>query len=174
MTNCYSLFTLTRGVGIILMLLGLATTAQSFEEDSKALMTLKGKIVCMDCKLEDVAKEQPQPEGNLFYEIKHRKDDNDRERQLIINMSSTGDETRAGDTPDDTDKLRNLTGLKQSLSLRGDDKVVDELFSKENVHQEVEITGVVRSDHTFDIADVKVGSEVLSQTGEGPRPPADK
>lgn len=166
MANRYSLFTCSAGA--ILLLLGLSPIAQGLEEDTKSLMKLKGKIVCMDCDLETVAKEQPQPEGNLFYEIKHRKDENNQERQLIINMSNTGDDATAGEGPDDTDKLRTLTGLKQSLSIRGDDEVVEQLFAKGNLHREVEISGVVRSDHTFDIADVKIGSEVFTQ------PPADK
>lgn len=170
MTHRCSMF--TRSTGTLLMLLGLTTTAQGFEEHTKSLMTIKGKVMCMDCKIEDVAEKQPQPEGNLFYEIKHRKDDQDRERQLIINMSSTGitgEETKIHQTEDEADDLRNLTGLKQSLSVRGKDEIVDKLFAEGNLYQEVTMTGVVRSDSTFDVADVNIGSlEVNSKDQSAP------
>lgn len=177
MTNRYSL--LTCSAGTLLMLLGLTTAAQGEDLGTKSLMTIQGKVMCMDCKMEDVAEEQPQPDGNHFYEIKHRKDGDERERQLIINMSGTGqtgkdakvqkaDDKTIHNTDDEADNLRQFTGLKQSLSVRGKDELVDKLFAQGNLHKDVSITGVVRSDQTFDVADVKIGGEVGSKDQSAP------
>jgi len=49
-----------------------------------------------------------------------------------------------------------LVGLSHQLSARAPDRVFEELMAEENLFKQVEVTGLLRSNRTFDISQVRV------------------
>lgn len=162
-----------RGMAV-LMLTSLATNAQGFEEDTRALVELKGQILCMDCKMEEVMKTQETQEksGQLaeeksgkLMEIKHEKG------QLIISRAAAGDGTSEEKSVtqdfDNKQQIQNRVGLGEHITLRAEEPVLQQLASQKNLHKELEIKGLLRSDRTLDAGSVKVAGVELQSKDRG-------
>ena len=52
--------------------------------------------------------------------------------------------------------LEDVAGMTNTLQIRAPQNILQELTSEEHLFKEVQITGLLRSTHTFDIASVEV------------------
>lgn len=112
-----------------------------FGGELRGLTRLTGEVVCVGCSLEE-AREARQNAGDLYL-LRHPKG------QVVLRVESFYD-------PAEHIRWESIAGLSHRLTARAPDWVFAELMAEENLFKEVEVTGLLRSDRTFDISQVRV------------------
>ncbi|MGH7962938.1 MAG: hypothetical protein ACRERD_14095, partial [Candidatus Binatia bacterium] len=159
-----------------LLFVGLATNAQGFEEDARALVVIKGEILCMDCKMEELMKTQEQKEksgqiaeeeSGKFLELRH-----DKGQLIISRAESEGgeQETKLTQDFDNKQQIQNRVGLSEHIRLRAEEPVLRHLASEAHLHKELEIKGLLRNDRTMDVGSIKVAGVELQSSERGGEP----
>jgi hypothetical protein len=135
--------TLRVGVPTALLLGGLALGAQgfvspgvggSFGGESRGVLQISGTIFCAECDLAEVS-HAPQPVEGKLYQLTHR------QGQLVMDITALNGAPR----------WSTHLGLQQ-LSVRAKDSVFAQLTAEENMFKTVELTGMLRTTRTLDIA----------------------
>jgi hypothetical protein len=140
---------ITRGVVAILMLTGIPMSAWGqgkgavappfgFGGDMKDMTFIRGNIVCAGCTLDEARKAHK--DRHSLYELEYK------DGRVVVDVNWV----------DDAPRWDSIVGPSRRLWVRAEDKVLRKLTAEENLFKEVEISGVLRSTRTFDIADVTI------------------
>lgn len=100
-------------------------------------ISLKGKIVCLGCSLEDVQKQQPQAKS--LYQLTYK------QGRIVIQVDEVNDLRQwQRDT------------LSNNLHIRAADDVLSQLTDEKTVQKEVELTGRLGSDRVLDVTGILI------------------
>ena len=100
-------------------------------------ISVKGRIVCVGCILEDVRKQQPQAQS--LYQLTHQ------HGRIVMQI-------------DEVDDLRQWQRdtLSNTLHIRAADDVLSQLTDEQTVQKEVKLAGRLGSDHVLDITGIVI------------------
>lgn len=115
--------------------------AMPFGGELRGITRFTGEVVCAGCSLEEAREARPNT-GDL-YVLQHP------EGQVVLHVDSFYD-------PSEHMRWESIVGLSHRVSARAPDRIFAELTAEENLFKEIEVTGLLRSDHTFDISQVRV------------------
>ena len=107
----------------------------------RGMTRFTGEVVCVGCSLEE-ARDVRQNTGDL-YVLQHPKG------QVVLQVDSFYDASEHM-------RWESIVGLSHQVTARAPDRVFAELTAEENLFKQIEVTGLLRSDHTFDISQVQV------------------
>jgi len=136
---------LTASFGVVLMLAGWSPVVWGQAprppvapfQNLNALTRLKGTVVCVGCTLDEV--QRARAASGSLYEL----------------HSARGEAVLRVDEVDDAARWASITQGRQ-LTVRAAAPVLQALTAEENRFKELEITGLLSSDRTFDVAQVRV------------------
>jgi len=100
-------------------------------------ISLRGKIVCLGCSLEDVQKQQPQ--AHSLYQLTHQRG------RIVMQLEEV----------DDLRRWQRDT-MSNNLRIRAADEVLAQLTDKQTVQKEVELAGRLGSDHVLDVTGILI------------------
>jgi len=104
---------------------------------SECEISLDGKIICVECRLEDVRKQHPQ--AYSLYQLTHQRG------RMVMQIDDVGDLRQwQRDTLSDT------------LHIRAADDVLSELTHAQTVQKDVTLAGRLGSDHVLDVTSIRV------------------
>lgn len=106
----------------------------------RPLTQLRGAIVCVGCTAEEVR--GVQSDTINLYTLKFDGG------QLVMNVEWVSHQSRQ--------YLEDVAGLTDTLQIRAPQNILQELTAEEHLFKEVQITGLLRSTRTFDVASVEV------------------
>jgi hypothetical protein len=112
-----------------------------FGGETRGITRFTGEIVCAGCSLEE-ARQAQRYAGDL-YVLRHP------EGQVVLRIDGFSD-------PAEHARWESIAGLSHQLTARAPDRVFQELTAEENLFKQVEVTGLLRSNRTFDIGQVRV------------------
>jgi len=100
-------------------------------------ISVKGKIVCVECNLEDVQKQHPQAQS--LYQLTHQ------HGRIVMQI-------------DEVDDLRQWQRdtLSNTLHIRAADEVLSQLSNEQIVQKEVQLAGRLGSDHVLDVTGIVI------------------
>lgn len=101
---------------------------------------LRGDIVCVGCTAEEARRARPDAINLYTLEFDGG--------QLVMNVEWVSHQSRQ--------YLENVAGLADTLYIRAPQNLLQELTAEEHRFKEVQITGLLRSTRTFDVASVEV------------------
>jgi hypothetical protein len=107
--------------------------ADQFERE----ILVKGRIICLACRLEDVRKQQPQAQS--LYQVTHP-------HGRIVMQIDAVDDLRQGHR--DT--------VSNPLHIRATDDVLSLLTDEQSVQKEVRLTGRLGSDHVLEVTGILI------------------
>ena len=136
---------LITGIGIALLLTGMAAGARgqigdgggAFGVGGNVMMQIKGKVVCAACSLEEVRKAQP-GESHL-YQL------SSQQGRVVLKVDWVSNSARW-----------NRVVWPQRLWVRGEERVLQQLGTEENLFKDVEITGILGNSRTLDVSTVTI------------------
>jgi len=100
-------------------------------------ISLRGKILCLGCSLEDMQKQQPQ--AHSLYQVTHQ------QGQMVMEINEVDDLRR---WQQDT--------LSNNLHIRAAADVLSQLTDEQTVQKEVELAGRLGSDHVLDVTGIRI------------------
>jgi len=112
-----------------------AGTASTPADRLEREISVRGKIVCLGCSLEDVQEQQPQ--AHCLYQVTHQ------QGRLVMQI----------DEVDDLRRWQRDT-LSNNLHIRAADDVLSQLTDEQTVQKEVELAGRLGSDHVLDVTGI--------------------
>jgi len=140
---------------IVRLLIGFSTRAlgqtgpggSSVGGELRGTTQIKGEVLCVDCRLEEVRHAQP-AEGKLYQVLYPG-------GQLVLKITWINEPQW-------------WTALISSpeLRLRGKASLLQQLSAEENLFREVTVTGLLRATRVFDIYEVKVRSRPTPEVEE--------
>ena len=136
---------ITLGVAAALLLAGVTNGARGqttggglsgFGGESRGMTVIRGQVVCAGCTLDEVQKTQP----NLhhLYQLTHKQGQVVLQAKMINGFDMW------------------TTPLSPRLAVRAKDSVFQQLTAEENLMKDMEITALIRSTGTLDIAIVTI------------------
>lgn len=140
--------TLKTSLAAALLLAGVTTLAQgqapggssAFGGGIRGPIQIEGSVVCEACSLNEVRQvQQVQPPGQHLYQLSYP------QGQVVMKITAVN-----GSAIFDV-----LAGAHQ-LSVRAPESVLHQLGAEENLFKEMEITGILRSARTLDIASLTI------------------
>jgi hypothetical protein len=145
--------TVKTGLGVILLFAGVTTSAWgqvagggfSFGGELRGITQLRGKVVCVECSLEEVRAAQPRLTG--LYEL------HNGQEQVVM----------AVDTINERARWQSIVGSSDRIAVRIPDSLFHRLTAEENLFKEVEIVGLLRNTRTLDISDVAILGPSLAE-----------
>lgn len=128
-----------------LLLAGVTTLAQgqiggglgSFGGGARGLIQIKGSVVCAGCSLNEVR--QAQPQERKLYQLSYN------HGQVVMQISSVNNSA-----------LFDVIGGTSRLWVRAPESVLQQLGAEENLFKEMEITGVLHTTRTVDVASITI------------------
>ena len=133
---------LHRSIGVVLLVIGFATSAAgqgtsgpAIGGESRGITQIRGKVLCGDCNLTDVREDQSNTHN--LYQVTYPGG------QLVFQLEWVNEPQRWTD----------LVSSPQ-LHARGKASLFQQLTTEENVFRPVEITGFLRDTQTLDISEV--------------------
>jgi len=113
---------------------GIASTpADQLERE----ISVRGRILCLGCSLEDMQKQQPQ--AHSLYQLTHQ------QGRMVMQI----------DEVDDLRRWQRDT-MSNNLHIRAADNVLSQLTDKQTVQKEVELAGRLGSDHVLDVTGILI------------------
>lgn len=106
----------------------------------RPMTQLRGDIVCVGCTAEEARRVRPDAINLYTLEFDGG--------QLVMNVEWVSHQSRQ--------YLEDVAGLTDTLQLRASPNILQELTAEEHLFKEVQITGLLRSTRTFDVASVEV------------------
>jgi len=143
MTRARKVFTAGLGLAVLLAALSPAVWAQNPRipvvpfQNFNEVTRVTGEVLCVDCTLADMRRVGAA--GGSLYEF----------------HSAYGNAVLRVDAVDDATRWASVTQGKR-LTVRAADPVLRTLTAEENLSRELEITGLLSSDRTLDVAQVRV------------------
>jgi hypothetical protein len=126
---------------------GGAPSSAASSAGAKGLLKLRATVVCANCSLEEARAAHPSMTD--IYELSHEKG------KVVIQVSSVNEPTDEGKTGDVSNRWTSINQAPQ-ISVRAEDNLFQKLVDKRNLSKEIEITGIIRTTRTLDIADITV------------------
>jgi hypothetical protein len=129
-----------------LLLAGVTTIAQgqapsgggsAFGGGSRGSVQIKGNVVCAACSLEEVRRAQPQEQK--LYQLSYQ------HGQVVMNISAVNGSS-----------MFDAFSTTSRLWVRAPESVLQQLGAEENLLKGMEITGVLRSTGTLDVASITI------------------
>jgi hypothetical protein len=100
-------------------------------------ISVDGRIICVECRLEDVRKQHPQAQS--LYQLTYQRG------RMVMQIDDVGDLRQwQRDT------------LSNTLHIRAADEVLSELTDAQSVQKDVTLAGRLGSDHVLDITSIRV------------------
>lgn len=100
-------------------------------------ISVEGRIICVECRLEDVRKQHPQ--AHSLYQLTHQRG------RMVMQIDDAGDLRQwQRDT------------LSNTLYIRAADEVLAELTDAQTVQKYVTVAGRLGSDHVLDVTGIRV------------------
>jgi hypothetical protein len=100
-------------------------------------ISVAGRILCVECRLEDVRKQQP--EAQSLYQLTHQRG------RIVMQIDDVGDLRQwQRDTVSDT------------LHIRAADEVFSQLTDAQTVQKDVTLVGRLGSDHVLDVTSIRI------------------
>jgi hypothetical protein len=100
-------------------------------------ISVAGRIVCVDCRLEDVRKQQPETQS--LYQLTHQRG------RMVMQIDDVGDLRQwQRDTVSDT------------LHIRAADEIFSQLTDAQAVQKEVTLVGRLSRDHVLDVTAIRI------------------
>ncbi len=132
------------GIVTVGMLIGITTGAKGqvavggipFGGETRGIVQIKGKVVCVECGLDQARKARPGE--NHLYQLAHRRG------QVVLEAGWVNESQR----------WSNFASPR--IWLRGEDSLFEKLAAEENLFKEVEITGVLSHSGTLDVSRVMI------------------
>lgn len=119
---------------------GQAAPQRPFGGELRGIVRVRGYVVCTNCTLREVRKSQP---------------------GLTRLYQLTAGEKRAVMTVEWVNERawwESIVGLSHRLQARGSESVLQKLWAEENLFEDLEIIGLLRTSRVFDIHDIILGS----------------
>jgi hypothetical protein len=114
---------------------------------AKGLLKLRASVVCVNCSLEEAR--AARPDATDLYELSHDKG------KVVIRVNSVNETTSNDDSKDVSTRWASVS-KPPHLTVRAEDSLIQKLMDEKNRTKEMEITGVIRTTRTLDIADITV------------------
>ena len=114
---------------------------RSFGGELRGITQFTGEVVCVGCSLEEAQKVRARS-GDLYL-LKHQ------EGQVVLSVDAFQDAAEHA-------RWQSIVGLSHQLTVRAPERVFHELTAEANLFKKVIVTGLLRSDRTFDINSVQV------------------
>lgn len=141
-------FSKTLGIGVVaaLMLASIAVGARgqvpgggagSFGGEGRALMQIRGKVVCAACRLDEVR--EAQPNAHRLYQLSYK------QGQIVMQVTAVNESVRF-----------DALAWPPRLWVRATESLLQQLSAEENLFREVEITGLLNNTRTLDIFAVTI------------------
>jgi hypothetical protein len=137
--------TLKTGIGVALLLTGMAAGARgqiangegAFGVGGNMMVQIKGKVLCAACSLEEVRKAQPR-ESHL-YQL------SSRQGRVVLKVDWVSNSARW-----------HRVVWPPRLWARGEERMLQQLGTEENLFKDVEITGILGNSRTLDVYTVTI------------------
>ncbi|MCS6925070.1 MAG: hypothetical protein NZ578_04120 [Candidatus Binatia bacterium] len=134
---------------VALLLLSLATGAWGqppsqlpFAGELRGIVRVRGYIVCADCTLREVRKSQPGL--TRLYQL------TSGEKRVVMKVEWVNE--RAW--------WESIVGVSHRIPVRGPESVLQKLWAEENLFEDIEIIGLLRTTRVLDISDIILASSV--------------
>jgi len=149
--------TLMRSMAASFLAVGLATSAWAqvgggspvgagvTAGELEGMMSLEGKIICVDCTTQEARKAQPNL-SNL-YQLNHAGS------TLVMQVQSMANPAR----------WEALVGFAKDVQVRTGEKVWQTLTAEEHLFQDVGLSGVLSPTKTFDITTITIDGQPLTE-----------
>lgn len=145
--------TLTFGI-VVLTFCGLGVSPAAFGHSGFGLSPfggalrgatrVTGRVLCLACTLKDAQAASPQSGADLYvFE--------NGAQHAVFQVTAVG-KIPSGEDPSQLAYWIAITGLRKKLIVRTKAQLWQNLTTAENMHKEVELTGLLRSTGTFDVA----------------------
>jgi hypothetical protein len=138
--------TLAIGMATVLVLTGVAPAAWGqpapqlpFAGEFRGIVRVKGYVVCANCTLREVRKNQPALTRG--YQLTHE------QKQAVMKVEWVNERPW----------WQSIVGLSRRVQLRGSDNVLQKLWAEENLFEDIEIIGLLRSTRVLDVYEIIVG-----------------
>lgn len=118
--------------------------AGSFGGELRGATRVTGRVLCLACTVKDVQAASPE-HGSDLYVFKNGT------QQAVFQVTAVG-KIPSGEEASQLAHWIAITGLDKQINVRMNDKLWQSLTAVENIHKEVELTGLLRSTRTFDVA----------------------
>lgn len=116
----------------------------SFGGELRGATRVTGRVLCLACTVKDVQDAAPQ-DGSDLYVFKHGA------QQAVFQVTAVG-KIPSGEDASQLAHWIAITGLDKQINIRMNDRLWQSLTAAENIRKEVELTGLLRSTRTFDVA----------------------
>jgi hypothetical protein len=128
------------GTGFVSGVWGQTSPQLPFGGELRGIVRVRGYIVCTDCTLREVRKNQPALTG--LYQLNHE------QKRAVMKVEWVNE--RAW--------WQSIVGLSHRLQVRGAENVIQKLWAEENLFEDLEIIGLLRTTRMFDVNDVVLGT----------------
>ncbi|MGE0683627.1 MAG: hypothetical protein AB7P69_22355 [Candidatus Binatia bacterium] len=145
---------LSLGAIAILLLIGIGASSVvfghsefgtgSFGGELRGATRVTGRVLCLACTVKDMQEAFPE-HGPDLYVFKNGT------QQAVFQVTAVG-KIPSGEEASQLAHWIAITGLNKQINVRMNDKLWQSLTAAENIHKEVELTGLLRSTRTFDVA----------------------
>ncbi len=108
-----------------------------FGGELRQMTQVKAKVVCTNCRIDEVRKTQPNSAAKL-YQLSHS------DGQVVIEVTGLNEEHR----------WRSIVG-QANLFVRSSHALFEKLTADENRFQEIQLTGLLKSTRTFHLYDIE-------------------
>jgi hypothetical protein len=116
----------------------------SFGGELRGATRVTGRVLCLACTVKDVQEASPEY-GSDLYVFKNGT------QQAVFQVTAVG-KIPSGEEASQLAHWIAITGLDKQINVRINDKLWQSLTAAENIRKEVELTGLLRSTRTFDVA----------------------
>ena len=144
------------GIGVLVLFATSTTGALGYvglRGEWMGMTTVRARIVCEDCSLDEIKKVYTPKYGKLM-QFTHKNG------QVVVEITWINDHSVW------------MYLLRPNTRVRAHPKVFQLLMAEENMFKEVQLTGIVRKSYIFDVAEVLVSPVDPSRSGTAFPPPA--
>lgn len=128
------------GIGLVSGVWGQPAPQLPFGGELRGIVRVRGFVVCFNCTLREARKNQPAL--TRLYQLSHGN------KRAVMKVEWVNE--RAW--------WESIVGLSHRLQVRGSEKVLEKLWTEENLFEDMEIIGLLRPTRMFDIHDITLGS----------------
>jgi len=137
---------LTCSPGLDAYAIGTGGPAVSKSTGARGLLQITGEIVCVDCNLTEAQRQYPDLLDLYLLE--------NEQGELVIRVQSVNNSMNRGRGEEVSGQWSDIAWPPR-IWVRAPEEVFDRLLRKSSVQREVEISGILHSTRTLDVAEVR-------------------
>lgn len=118
----------------------------SFGGELRGITRVKGHVVYVACTLKEAKAANPAGQAQL-YEFAHG------QQRAVFQVTGINEVAGVQD-PNEAARWQAITGLHQQVPVRMEARLWRELTAEENLHKEVELIALLRSDSVLDVSQI--------------------